>query len=72
MLRRKMKGKRVESDADAILGDMNKKRLLEEMTFEWRLGRHSNWKSIPECANGRKEPWPRACMRSGQVTGERE
>lgn len=37
MLKRKMKDKGVESDADAILDDVNKKRLLEEMPSELRL-----------------------------------
>lgn len=38
MLKRKMrKGKGVESDLDAILDDVNKKRLLEEMISEQRL-----------------------------------
>lgn len=37
MLKRKMKGKGIESDADAILDNVNKKRLLEEMTSEQRL-----------------------------------
>lgn len=37
MLKRTMKGKGIESDADAILDNVNKKRLLEEMTSEQRL-----------------------------------